>query len=171
MLRYVYDNTQAATTQNSRVSCADVMVLPRNDVAVSVRATLAAEQTALSGATAMRRLLDSTWAKDAARKLDIFQTRAQITAGENEFTSQQIRMADPPIVAHGNSFTMNFVFSDTTADSAQQLANSFNSLGTSGLSDIFGGQRAQAQLLARSGRSCRGLRGWNAQQSVPCCSH
>lgn len=150
MLRYVYDNTQAPTTQNSRVSCADVLVLPRNDVQVSVRASLAAEQAPLSGSSALRRLLDSAWAKDAARKLDIFQTSAQIAAGENDWSSQQIRMADPPIVAGANSFTMNFVFSDTTAASAQQLANSFNDLGTSGLSVIFGGQtHAQPHTLNR----------------------
>ena len=139
VLRYVYD--ASASGQNSRVSCADVVVRPRNggEALVSVRVGLASGDVPVSAATALRRLLTSAWATQTALRIDVFQTPSQIAAGDGDQSAQQIRPADSPspIVVDGASYSMNFVFSDTTTFTANQLASNFLALGNAKLSLMF----------------------------------
>ena len=136
VLRYVYDGT--STNSNSRVSCADVVIVPRSwDVAVPVTVRIPNGDVPIGTDTAMRRLLNSDWVQQAALMIDLFQTPAQTAAGNNDITASQIRYANPPFTVGGNAYVMNFIFSATTSRTALALAQDFYTLGTDGLSTLF----------------------------------
>lgn len=150
VLRYVYDGT--VSSSSSRVSCADVVIVGRNtDVGVSVQVHIPDGDVPIGEATAMRRLLASDWAQQAALKLDLFQTPAQTAAGNGDMTAAQIRYAAQPFSVGASSYSMNFVFSATTSRSANALAASFTALGTDGLSNLFDLQVTGAGSNAAAG--------------------
>lgn len=123
VLRWVFDNS--ASNQNSRVSCADVIIVSRaGDVRVSVTVRPDAPgEKPIQAQTALNRVLNHAWATDASRKLDII-TLPDSTTNK---ASNQLRMhPTAPVVvdAKTGTYTLNFILSDSVSASASQLASS-----------------------------------------------
>jgi hypothetical protein len=131
----VYDNQPSG--QNSRVSCADVMVLSRDDdQRFTLRVKLNAGDVPVQSQTALNRLLNDPWATTTSRNIDIF-TLPDDTENTAK-KSQQIRLADPAIVKEdsGEAYVINFVLSGTSTLSASALTESLQSQDLSAMFDL-----------------------------------
>lgn len=134
VLRYVYDESRNPT-QNSRVSCADVVVYPRSaDYAFNIQVRLGAGDVPIQAPTALNRLLGDPWATSGDNGIEIF-TDPDDPDGNQQSTNVRLRETTP-IEVDGSEYTIHFLLSGTPFKSSGDLAASLFAKNLSAVFDL-----------------------------------